>query len=295
MSFQIETAYVKQFSSNVWHLAQQKGSKLSSLVRNESQNSEASFYDNIGAVTAQKKVGRHSDTTYQDTPHGRRRVTVEDYFFSDLVDKEDKLRMIMSPESEYAVAAKWALGRAMDDVVIDSALGSASDGKEGATSVALPDSQKLACVDGISNTGTGLNVKTLRLVKKKFHQNEVDMDMETYFVVTAEQLDDLLSDDQIVNSDYASIKALVNGDVDTFMGFKFVKIERLPTRAGTFAYDGFAGNDTGALGGAQTFPAGARRCFAWKKEGVLLATASAVMGRIDELPGKHYACSLIHI
>ena len=44
MSFQIETAYVKQFSSNVWHLAQQKGSLLSSLVRNEAQNAEAADY-----------------------------------------------------------------------------------------------------------------------------------------------------------------------------------------------------------------------------------------------------------
>lgn len=289
MSFQVTTAFVKQFSSNVWHLSQQKGSVLAGLVRSESQNSESSFYDNIGAVTAQKKVGRHSDTTYQDTPHGRRRVTTEDYFYSDLVDKTDKLRMINSPESEYAVAAKWALGRAMDDVIIDSALGTSSEGKEGGTSVVLPDTQKLGAVDGTSDVGAKLTVKTLRMVKKKFHQNEVDGEGEMYFALTAQQLDDLLADDQVINNDYATVKALVQGDVDTFMGFKFVRIERLPLRLTSASYEGASGNDSGDLGGSQTFAANARRCFAWKKEGVLLATADSVMGRIDELPGKHYS------
>lgn len=285
MSIEITEAAVKQYSANVFHLAQQKGSRLAMFVRKETQNSEASFYDRIGAVTAMKKVGRHSDTTYQDTPHSRRRVTTEDYFFADLVDKEDKLRIIQNPESEYAIAAKNALGRAMDDVIIDAALGVAFAGKDGGTSVSLANANKVAGFDGSTTTGVGLNVKTLRAVKKKFNKDEVE-EGDIYFCLSAEQLDNLLGETEVTSSDFASVKALVQGDVDSFMGFKFIRLERLPVLAATVAYD----ETDGSVGsGSGTVPIGARRCFAWKRDGILLATASEVKARITEMPGKHYA------
>lgn len=285
MSVQITTAMVKQYSNNVFHLAQQKGSRLAEYVRRETQNSEEQFYDHIGAVSAQKKVGRHSDTTYQDTPHGRRKVMTDPYFYADLVDKEDKLRIIMKPESEYAIAAKNALGRSMDDVIIEAALGTAYTGKEGSSSVTLANANKVAAFDGSTTTGVGLTVGTLRAVKKKFNQNEVE-DGDLYFVVAAEQLDNLLGSTEVTSSDYNSVKTLVNGDVDTFMGFKFIRIERLPVTAAATTYtvtNGVVGAGTGTL------PAGARRCFAFKRDGILLATASSVNAKISELPTKHYA------
>lgn len=285
MSVQITTAQVKQYSSNVFHLSQQKASRLAPFVRNESQNAEVAFYDRVGSVTAMKKVGRHSDTTFQDTPHSRRSVSTEDFFFADLVDKEDKLRIIMNPESEYALAAAMALGRAKDDVIIENALGPASTGKEGSGTANLANANKVAGFDGATTTGVGLNIGGLRAVKKKFHQNEVD-DGDLFFAISAEQLDNMLGDDKIINSDYALVKALVQGDIDTYMGFKFIRIERLPVTAASTTYnvvDGSVGAGTGTL------PAGARRCFAWKKDGILLATADGVTARISELPAKHYA------
>lgn len=285
MSFQIETSFVKQYSANVFHLSQQKGSRLAGLVRKETQNGEAAFYDRIGSVTAQRKVGRHSDTTYQDTPHSRRRVTLEDYFYADLCDKEDKLRMIMDPKSDYAQAAMWALGRAMDDVIITAALGASYGGKEGGSTVNLANANKVAAHDGTTTTGVGMNVRTLRAVKKKFHANEVE-EGDLYMAITAEQLDDLLGEEEVTSSDYAAIKALVQGDVDTFMGFKFIRLERLPVTTSTVAYDAATG-EVGSGGGTQ--PVSSRRCFAWKRDGILLAVAQDVNARIDELPSKHYA------
>lgn len=285
MSVQITTSMVKQYSANVFHLVQQKGSRLLPFVRRESINSEESFYDRIGTATARKKTSRHSDIVYDDTPHSRRRVISEDYYYSDLVDKEDKLRIIINPESEYAIAARNALGRAIDDEIILQALGTAYTGKEGSSSQTLPNTQKLAAHDGSTTSGVGLNVRTLRAVKKKFNANEAG-DEDLYFCLSAEQLDDLLGETEVTSSDYAAVKALVHGDVDTFMGFKFIRSERLNALAATIAYnvsDGSVGAGTG------TAPVGARRCFAWQKMGILLATAKEVSARIDEIPRKHYA------
>lgn len=287
MSNQITEAFVKQYSSNVFHLAQQKGSKLQGLVRNESQNAESAFYDRIGAVSAQLKSGRHSDTTYSNTPHSRRRVTLKDYFFADLVDKEDKIRMLISPESEYVQAAVWALGRAKDDEIISAALGNAYSGVDGATAVALPSSQKVAAHDGTTTTGVNLNVRTLRAVKQKFDGNDIDESISKNIVVTSYQIQSMLAQTEVTNADYNSVKALVMGEVNTFMGFNFVRTERLARSASNITYNvssGVTGSGTGTITAANS-----RRCFAWCQDGLILATAQDINGKIDVLPMKHYA------
>lgn len=285
MSVQITTAMVNQYSANVFHLSQQKGSRMRGLVRNESQNSESSFYDRIGAVSAQLKTGRHADTTYQDTPHSRRRVTLETYFFADLVDKEDKIKVIHSPQSEYAIAAGNALGRSMDDVLIGAALGNSYSGKTGATAVALPNSQKIGAFNGTSLVGVSLNVETLRATKKKFNKNETG-ESDLTFVLDADQLDSLLGETEVTSSDYNSVKALVQGDVDSFMGFKFIRTERLPVTAAATT----SNKDDGSVGaGTVTIPAGSTRCFAFQKEGLLLSMGMDMETEIERLPTKHYS------
>jgi len=70
------------------------------------------------------------------------------------------------------------------------------------------------------------------------------------------------------------------------MGFKFIRIELLAATTATTTYNINAGT-VGA--GTGTAPIGSRRCFAWAKEGILLATAKGVSARVDELPNKNYS------
>lgn len=287
MSTQIPDWFVKQYSSNVMHLSQQKGSKLQDKVRKESQAADAAFYDRIGAVEASLKSSRHADTTYSDTPHSRRKVTLADYFYADLVDKEDKIRVLNSPESEYVTAAVNALGRKKDDVIIAAALGTAYSGVDGATSVVLPAAQKIAAFDGSTTTGVNLNVKTLRAVKGKFDAADVDESIKRFFAITSYQLQSLLAQTEITSGDYNSIKALVQGDVNTFMGFEFVRTERLARSGSDVSYvvtSGVTGSGTGTITAANS-----RRCIAWAQDGILLAIAKDIMAKIDVLPMKHYA------
>lgn len=289
MSVEVTTSMVKQFSSNVFHLSQQKGSRLRSTVRTESQNAESAFYDRIGAVVAKEKTSRHSDVEYSDTPHSRRKVTMSDFYYADLVDKEDKLRLIMDPESEYSKAAYMTLGRKMDDVIIAGLLGNAYGGKEGTQAIALPNSQKVAAFDGTATAGRKLNLKTLKAIKKKFTKNEaLDMDTDLiYLTVTSEQIESLLDEQELTSADYNSVKALVAGTIDTFYGFKFIRIERMPTNTAAITYN----KDTGVVGsGSQTIALGtAKSMIAWVPSALVMALGADVQGRIDELPHKHYS------
>tara|TARA_R110002012_G_scaffold316677_2_gene531913 strand:- start:1291 stop:2151 length:861 start_codon:yes stop_codon:yes gene_type:complete len=221
MSVQITTAFVEQYKSNVFHLAQQKGSRLRDAVRTETVTGKSHFFERIGSSAAEKRTSRHSDTPRMDTPHSRRKVSLEDYDWADLIDQEDKVRMLISPQSEYAMAGAWAMGRAMDDAIIAAATGTALGGVSGGDSIALPSAQKVA------HGSAGLTLAKLLAAKEILDKNDTDPDEPRFMLVTAGQLADLLGITSVTSADFNSVKALVQGDVDTFLGFKFIRTERL--------------------------------------------------------------------
>lgn len=276
---------VNQFKTNVYHLAQQKGSLLRSLVRNESQHAEKAYYDYLGSVDAKKKTGRHVKVEYTDTPHSRRMVSLDDYYHADMVDKEDKIKIIQNPESEYSKAFYMAMGRQIDDIIIDQLIGTAYSGKTGSTAVTMPASQRYACTTG--SAFGNLKVADLRKIRKQFKQNECG-DEPICLVYSAEQEDSLLQETEVTSSDYAAVKALVNGEINTFMGIKFVSIERLDALAADITVGNVA---TGAVsGGSDTIAAAtSKRCIAFQKSGFVLAVGADVTAKVDPLPEYHYA------
>ena len=223
MSVQITTAFVEQYKSNVFHLAQQKGSRLRDAVRTETVTGKSHFFERIGDTAALKRTSRHSDTPRVDTPHSRRKVTMDDYDWADLIDQEDKVRMLISPQSEYAMSGAWAMGRAMDDAIISAASGNAFGGVSGGTTVALPSGQKIV------HASTGLTLTKLISAKEILDAADTDPDEPRYMVVSAKQLSDLLGSTTITSADFNSVKALVQGELDTFLGFNFIRSERLET------------------------------------------------------------------
>lgn len=253
------------------------------LRRKETIQGEEKYFDRIGTVDVMEKVGRHSETTFQDTPYSRRRVTMRDYFWADLCDKEDKLRIIHNPESEYSMAARAAMGRKMDDIVIAAALGTVYTGKNGATPIQLPNSQKLGSID--SGGFSQMNVELLRALKEKFDENEVS-ESARYVVCGAKEIRALLNETEITSSDFNTVKALANGEVNSFMGFNFIRIERLPFTTATTQFDAA----TGEVGvGGDSIPVGAKRCFAFCSEGLLAGIGANPTARVSERPDKHYA------
>ena len=97
MSTQITTAMRNQFSEDVYHLAQQKVSRLMPTVSVEDQKAEFEFYDQLGTVTPVERTSRHADTPFTEVPHARRRVGLRDWELGEIIDSQDKLRMAFDP------------------------------------------------------------------------------------------------------------------------------------------------------------------------------------------------------
>lgn len=293
MSSQITTARSQQYSDSVQHLSQQKGSRLRGLVRVEQQRGKSAFYDRLGTVEAQDITSRHADTVLTDTPHSRRRVTLKDKAVADMIDDQDKVRMAWDPQGPYAMAQANAMGRAFDDEIISKALGVAYGGEEGGTSILLDIGQRLVPV--ASSAGANMNINALIDAKGKFGENDVDDSLPLYFVHAQSQLDSLLRTTEVTSADYNTVKALVRGEVDSFLGMKFIRTQRLPTLDSAAEALGYEDNFdvvTGAVAsGSSGDASGYRRCFAFAggpQGGLLFAEAIGMSSKISERSDKNH-------
>ena len=262
MSSQITTAFVQQYSANVQMLSQQMGSLLRDKVRLESVVGKNAFFDQVGSVTAVEKTSRHSDTPQIDTPHARRRVSLADYEFADLIDQQDKVRLLIDPTSSYAQAAAMAMGRAMDDVIISAALGTAFTGETGSTSTANANS--------IAHGSAGLTIAKLRTAKETLDLGSVDPSIPRHIIVSPKQITDLLGTTEVTSSDFNTVKALANGEINSFLGFNFIVSNRLSIESSK------------------------RKVIAFASDGITLGVGKDVEARIDERADKSYATQVYY-
>jgi len=261
MSFQIETAFTKQFSSNVLHLSQQMKSRLRNAVNVESVVGEEAFFNQIIAGDPIVVNDRFADSPQIDTVHERRQVQPIGQRWGDFVDTLDNVRTLIDPTNPYVQAASMTMGRAIDVVIRDAATGTSKTGKTGGTNTVLPASQKIT-------TSGDLSIGDLRATKKKFWDADVDLDdasNKLYFAVTGSQLESLLEDSEVTSSDFNTVKTLVNGDIDSFMGFTFIRYEGLTK----------VGND--------------RTTFAWAKSGITLGINKDVTIEVTQRSDKSFA------
>ena len=264
MSTEINKAFVQQFSSNLIRLAQQNGSKLAGTVMRKEVTGKYAHFDRLGATVASKRTSRHGDTPLTDTPHSRRRVSLEDYEVADLIDSQDEVRLLIDPKGAYAKNMADALGRTLDDIIIDAADGNATavSSSDAASNVAVAHT-----VDEDFNTANSdIIVEKVIEAKRIMMANEIQPDEETVFVLDSTSLHNLLQETEVASADYNSVKALVRGEPGTFMGFNFIQSERL--------------NDSSE---------GFKNCLAYVKSGIGLAMGDDIKVKISERDDKSYA------
>ena len=269
MSSQITTSFVEQYSSNVAMLSQQMGSKLRGSVDVETVRGKNAFFDQVGVTAAQLRTSRHGDKPQIDTPHSRRRLSLADYEWADLVDDVDKVRMLVDPTSSYARAAAAAMNRAMDDVIITAFNASANTGVAGGTSTALPSSQKTAT----SDQSDGLTIAKLLSAKKILDNNDVDPSLKRYVVCGPQQISDLLGTTQVTSSDYNTVKALAEGSINSYLGLEFIMSTRLNKDA-TYTSD--------------------RLVFAYTEDAIKLGIGKDISAKISERADKSYSTQVYY-
>lgn len=211
--------YAQAYSQNIMQLAQQKYSKLLNTVYLKQNVRGKTFYqDQIGAWELEVKGSRNTATPNNDPTLSRRQGVMVDYHDNRLLDRGDELRAISDPRSAYTIAAAQSLGRKIDEVIIEAAINSANSGETGSTVV----------TQGNIILGTESSMTLARVVAVKQQLDDADVEMEDrYFVCTPAALDNLLNTTAATSSDFNTVKALVRGEIDTWMGFKWIMSTRI--------------------------------------------------------------------
>uniref|UniRef100_A0A6M3IXB3 Putative capsid protein n=1 Tax=viral metagenome TaxID=1070528 RepID=A0A6M3IXB3_9ZZZZ len=261
--------YAQAYGRNIMQLAQQKYSKLINYVfMRPNVTGKTFFQDRIGEWSMSVKGGRNVATPNNDPSLSRRRGTLVDYHDARLLDRGDELRTISDPRSAYTIAAAGALGRKIDDVILSAAVGTADYGETGSSSVTHSNVVSIATLGYIT-------IANLATIKYTFDLANVEEE-DRVIVVTPLALTNLLQTSQISSADYNTIKALVRGDIDTYLGMKFIQSTRIAS---------ITGGNVGA---------GSYSCIAFQKFGIVFAMASAPMVRTDERNDLSYSWQIYY-
>lgn len=237
--------------------AYQKSSILGDCVRSDGKivGDKAQFRKSNSILAV--KFNKGADLDYAGTRFEPVEAQLEDFVSADLLFDTDKYKFNFDEAKVLSNNVASAIGRRVDQVIINNALNKTT-------------TTPLGSVTSV------LNVNMLLKASEFLNDNAVDKG-ERYIVHTSAQLTQLLSDDKLTSSEYAIVKALVSGEVDSFMGFKFINMEKR-LEGGLPAYD-----STGV------------KAFAFHKQAVGKAIGEDMqtsMERIAQKKAWQIACSI---
>lgn len=259
MSFTIEQHHVLKYDEDVKAAFQQEGSRLRAYVEVKSGFAGKSFSVNrLGVVEAATKDSRHEQHSHQNPDHTVRWGNLVYYYNSILMDPDDDDRVLANPKNRYVMAAANSLGRKVDSVILTAAIGTAVTGEDRTGSQALPTAQKIAAGSG------PMSIAKLTQAKRIMDEAEVPDDGRV-MAISAQALEDLLGTTQVTSSDYNTVKALVQGQLDTYLGFKFVRTQLTALSSTT------------------------RSCVAFHKDAVVLGITRDMYNRIAQRRDMHDA------
>lgn len=253
------------YHDNVRQAIQQGTSKLSKYTHDLDFKGKKASYDDIGTADPQERQGKYADTKFQNIDHYRRWMACKLWDWAELITEEDKLATISDPTNAYVIAANKGFQRLKDKVIIKAMFADVEVGEEGGYIRPWDADHAIILEDG----GTGLTLDKLQLLAEHIQYSDVDEETQFNIGLTPAQGTNLLNTTEIKNIDYNNVKALVDGKVDTFMGFNFVRGNRY-------------------LWHNDDISSGIRRLPVWASEGIGLAIPKDLKVKIDPRADKNY-------
>lgn len=209
MSKFLTNAAVIDFDNEVKHEYQAADTLRNCVSLRSNVTGESYKFTRMGAGIANQKATQ-ADVTPMDISHGRQTAVLENWNAPEYTDIFDQAEVNFDEKSELAKTIAKALGRREDQIIIDAmAAGSYSATPSGA------DQGYQSTIAGAMTVQQLRETALIGLTKRS-----VDMSDRT-IAVTAEGVNQLLATTPVTSSDYNTVKTLVNGEIDTFLGLKF--------------------------------------------------------------------------
>lgn len=207
MAVSISNAFVTLFDAEVKQ-AYQADAVLRNTVRLRTGVTASTHkFPRIGSGVAQVRIPQ-TDVTPLNVTYSQATVTLEDWIAAEYSDIFNQAKVNFDERSELVQVVSKAIGRRSDQLIINALANS---------------STSLTVSNDIGGSDTNLNVAKLREAQRLMNAGNVPME-DRYIVIHASNLSNLLSETAVTSSDFNTVKALVQGELDTFLGFKFITL-----------------------------------------------------------------------
>lgn len=204
MAINLSTAFVTLFDAEVKQ-AYQAQAMLRGAVRLRSGVEGATYkFPKIGRGVAQVRVPQ-TDVTPLNAEYGQVTVSLEDWIAAEYSDIFMQQKVNFDERRELVQVVSSAIGRRQDQLILDALQAS---------------STSLTVANSVGGNDTNLNVAKLREAKRLLDANNVPM-RDRHLIIHADSLASLLGETSVTSSDFNTVKALVQGDINTFLGFTF--------------------------------------------------------------------------
>ena len=250
MAISISNAFVTLFDAEVKQ-AYQGESVLRNTVRlRTGVEGSTHKFPKIGKGVAQVRIPQ-TDVNPMNVNYSQATVTLSDYIAAEYSDIFNQAKVNFDERSELVQVVSKAIGRRADQLIIDALAAS------GTTNTVA---------SSIGGTNTNLNLDKLLAAKQKMDAANVPMEGR-HMLIHANNLSALLGETEVSSADYNSVKALVAGELNTFLGFQFHTI---------------GDRDEGGL----SISSGDRVVYAWHQQAVGMAEGMGIRTEINYVPEK---------
>ena len=252
MAISISNAFVTLFDTEVKQ-AYQADAVLRNTVRLRTGVTASTHkFPKIGSGVAQVRIPQ-TDVTPLNVTYSQATVTLSDWIAAEYSDIFNQAKVNFDERQELVQVVSKAIGRRADQLVIDALAAS---------------STSLTVSNDIGGTDTNMNVAKLREAQRLLNAGNVPME-DRYILIHASNLSNLLSETSVTSSDFNTVKALVQGELDTFLGFKFITI-------GDRSEGGLTGGGSGQD----------RVVYAYHKNAIGMAEGMGIRSEINYIPEK---------
>lgn len=204
MAVSLSNAFVTLFDAEVKQAYQGKAQLVGAVRQRRGVEGSTVKFPKVGKGVATARI-THTDVTPMNVGFSNVTCTLGDWNAAEYSDIFSQQKVNFDERQELAQVVGNAIGRRQDQIILDAIAASST------TNTVSED---------IGGTNTGLNVAKLREAKKLLDKNNVPFD-NRHIIIHANSLASLLGETAVTSSEFNTVKALVQGDVNTFLGFRF--------------------------------------------------------------------------
>ena len=249
MAQNITNAFVTLFDEEVKQAYQGEALLRGTMRSRTGVQGNTVKFPKIGKGVATVRVPQ-TDVTPLNVTYSQVTATMTDYIAAEYSDIFHQSHVNFDERRELVQVVSKSIARRMDQLCID-ALNAAASPSTVAT--------------GVGGAASNMNVAKLRAAAKAMNEKNVPMEGR-HLLMHSSQLDALLSETETTSSDFATVKALVRGEINSFMGFNIITM---------------GDRDEGGVPKPST-----RTCFAWHQDSMGYAESMSQKSEVNYIPEK---------